>query len=606
MKSTLMIAVAIAASVASATAQTQPPQTPPQGGGQGRGGQRGRVPQRPQRDAQAQRDVPTGTAVISGRVLAADTSRPVKRARVIATGAGRPFAATTDDQGRFTISGLPAANYSIVATKSGFVDAALGQRRALRFGTPVTIADGQQLGNIEIKLSRGGVITGRIADEDGEPLARALVSVMRYQYIRGERQLTPAGVDQTDDRGQYRIYGLSPGEYYVSATTGVAMEQALRNVLEMSNAPQVDAAQNVGYAPTYYPGVMSPAEAMRMKVTAGQEVSNIDFQVQLVSLSTVKGVVTNGSALIMLVPDGATIGGGGGRGGAGRGLGGIAEVAGAFLRGNQSFRTTSQADGTFVIQKVPPGSYTIVARASSYEPGSRRAGPPTAIQPVQVAGQEVMVSLTLAPAVTMSGTITLEATAGALPNGFSGFRINPQPIGAALSMPGTARPGTPDERGAFTVSEVVPGRYIIRANGPRGWVMKAVYVDGRDVTDESIEVKGEPVTGVNVIFTDKISTVTGTVRGARGEPGVNQYVIVFPSDEKLWFPQSRYIDAARTDGNGVYRISGLPAGSYLIVAIDDVEQGEWFDPAFLEQVKGAAAKITIREGEVKTQDFKGP
>src|SRR5258708_8572099 len=83
---------------------------------------------------------------------------------------------------------------------------------------PVTIADAQAAANTDLRLIRGGVITGAVLEEDGEPLVRALVSVQRYQYVQGQRQLTPAGADQTDDRGQYRVFGLPPGDYYVSVS----------------------------------------------------------------------------------------------------------------------------------------------------------------------------------------------------------------------------------------------------------------------------------------------------------------------------------------------------------------------------------------------------
>ena len=595
----LLPIVILVVGVAVASASQTPPQSGEPPATQGRGGRGARGMDRPQRDNQ--REAATGTASIAGRVIAADTSRPIKRARVFVTGGGRPVAAITDDQGRFAVNALPAATYNITATKSGFVDAAFGQRRTIRQGTPVTLADGQHLANVEIKLPRGGVITGRVGDEDGEPLARAVVTVLRYQYVRGERQLMPAGVDQTDDRGQYRIFGLAPGEYYVSATSGGPLEQMLRNVLEVNVAPPAENTQHSGYAPTYYPGVVTASEATRTKVAAGQEVGNVDFQVQLVPLATVKGVVASGPATVMLVPEGAGLGGGRGAGGRG-GLGGLAELAGNFLRGNQSQRATTLGDGTFAIRNVAPGTYTVVARAMESDPNSRALR--TAMQQIQVTGQEVFVSLTPAPAVTMSGTITLEATAGALPNGFSGFRVNPSPAGAVLALPGTRRPETPDARGAFTVSDLIPGRYFIRASGPRGWVMKAVYLDGRDVTDELVEVKGEPVSGVNVVFTDKMIAVAGTVRDARGAPAVNLQVIVFAADEKLWYAQSRHIQAARTDANGVYRLTGLPPGSYLVVATDDVEQGEWFDPSFLEQVKGSASTLTLGEGEQRALDLK--
>lgn len=111
--------------------------------------------------------------------------------RVVVLGGGRPHAASTDDQGRYTVTGLPAGTYTITAAKSGFVDGAFGLRLPSGTGTPVGLTDGQQAVNVDLKLARGGVVTGHVLDEDGEPLARAVVTVLRQQYVRGQKQLTP-------------------------------------------------------------------------------------------------------------------------------------------------------------------------------------------------------------------------------------------------------------------------------------------------------------------------------------------------------------------------------------------------------------------------------
>jgi protocatechuate 3,4-dioxygenase beta subunit len=134
--------------------------------------------------------------------------------------------------------------------------------------------------------------------------------------------------------------------------------------------------------------------------------------------------------------------------------------------------------------------------------------------------------------------------------------------------------------------------------------MKSVYLDGRDITDQPIDVKSENVTGLNVIFTDKISSVKGTVRDARGNPAGDVAVILFPSDERLWHPQSRQIVSARTDAAGLYQLSTVPPGDYLIAASEDVEQGEWFDPSYLDQIRTRATRIRVEEGDERTQDLK--
>jgi hypothetical protein len=340
----------------------------------------------------------------------------------------------------------------------------------------------------------------------------------------------------------------------------------------------------------YYPGVVTAADAARVKLAASQEVAGIDFQVQIVPLTTVKGIVAGGAATVMLVPEeGGSMGGGGGRGG---GLG-------AALFGGM--RAATRSDGAFSIANVTPGRYTIIARADSGAGGGAR----TAIQPLVVAGEEVNVALSPVPGVVLSGNITLES-AGAVPPGFAGFRVNPVPVGSAALVPRAARPADANETGQFSMADLMPGQYVIRGAAPSGWTMKTVYLDGREVTDQPIEVRSDNVNGFNVIFTDRISSLGGTVRDSRGAAAAALTVIVFPSDERLWQPQSRQIVTSRTDAAGAYRLATIPSGEYLAVAVDDVELGEWFDPAFLEQWRDRATRVKVGEGEHQTLDLKAP
>ena len=559
----------------------------------GRGGQRGG--RGAARDA---RPLPAGTGAIAGRVLAADTARPIKRARVIISSGGQPRATTTDEQGRFSLTALPAGSYRVTVTKSGYVDGAFGQRRTLSNGTPITLADNQQVTDADVRMARGGVITGHVFDEDGEPLARAIVTVLRTQYARGEKQLAPAGTpDQTDDRGQFRVYGLPPGDYFVSATAG-GLERIITQFAQLvaPGAAPEQTADPTGYAPTYYPGVVSATDASRLRLAPSQEMGGINFSIQVVPFATVRGVVSGGPATVFLVSD-TGIAAGGGRGGGGRGVGGL----GGALLGGQNLRTQTQGDGTFAIPNVTPGKYTIMAGADA-----GTGEPKVAIQSLLVSGQEVMVALTPVPGIDVTGTITLEAAGSNVPTTLSGFRVNLAPLDSLGAWGRGGRPGDPSPDGRFTLGSVFPGHYAIRASGPRGWMMKSVYLDGRDVTDQTLQVTGETIGGLNVIFTDRISSLAGFVRDRKSLPVEGLTVIAFPQDDRLWHPQSRQIVTARTDKTGAYRFDMVPAGDYFVVAVDDVEPGEWFDPAYLEQVRESAVKVAIGDGEQRAEDLKAP
>ena len=139
----------------------------------------------------------------------------------------------------------------------------------------------------------------------------------------------------------------------------------------------------------------------------------------------------------------------------------------------------------------------------------------------------------------------------------------------------------------------------------RGWTLKSVTVGGRDVIDTPIEVRsGQALADVTLVFTDKLTQVSGTVTNEQGTPVTDYTVLAFPTDATLWRPQSRQIMTARPDQNGKYQMRGLPPGEYYMATVDPAEQGEWFEPAFLDQQRPGAVRITLGDGDVKTQDFK--
>jgi hypothetical protein len=135
-------------------------------------------------------------------------------------------------------------------------------------------------------------------------------------------------------------------------------------------------------------------------------------------------------------------------------------------------------------------------------------------------------------------------------------------------------------------------------------MLKSVLVGGRDVIDAPLDVRsGGRIAGVTLVFTDKLTEVNGTLTDERGTALTEYTVLAFPADPSLWRPQARQIMTARPDQNGKYQIRGLPPGEYFLATVDPAEQGEWFDPAFLDQHRTGAAHLTLGEGDAKTQDF---
>ena len=293
---------------------------------------------------QAAEETPRGTAVIRGVVVAADTGTPIRRAQVRASapGARSSRLATTDAQGRFEFKELVAGRYTLSASKGGFVGLQYGQKRPSESGTPLDIADRQIADKVMIALPRGSVISGRVSDEFGDPVANAVVNAMRYGYAAGGRRYMPAGGqnsrDTTDDQGQFRLFGLPPGEYVVSAN----FRGSGGEVTDPSGEPS-------GYAPTYFPGTANIADAQRVRVDVSQEQTSVNFALIATKLVRLTGTVINSqgtpatAAMVMLVPPD-------------RSAGPMGPQATGRVDRSGVFRFTDVAPGRYVLQtRLNPG-----------------------------------------------------------------------------------------------------------------------------------------------------------------------------------------------------------------------------------------------------------
>jgi hypothetical protein len=309
----------------------------------------------------------------------------------------------------------------------------------------------------------------------------------------------------------------------------------------------------------------------------------VNFGLLLVKTSRINGHVTqsNGSPSttgnVTLLPDSSL----GGR---------------AFGR---TLGTRVQWDGSFSIANVPPGRYMIRARGDDTDP------PQFAMQPLVVSEADVSdVTVALAPGASISGTVTFQSTQSLTVPDTNQVRIAAPPIDFLNVGPNPVARLNKD--GTFTLDGVSAGSHWIRTQGGlRGWTLKSVTLGGRDIIDTPLDVRsGQTITGMALIFTDRLSQVSGTLTDERDQPITEFTVLAFPTDNTLWRPQARQIMTARPDQTGKYQIRGLPAGNYYITAVDPTEQGEWFEPAFLDQHRAGAARITLGDGDVKTQDFK--
>lgn len=560
----------------------------------------------------AGRELKTGTGQIRGRVFALDTGSPIRRAQVRISGQEiLPKAALTDAEGRFEFRDLPAGRFTLQASKSGFVSVGFGQTRPYESGRPIELADKQVLENSDIAMPRGSVIAGRILDEFGEPMPDVSVTALRQSWSNGRRRLVPAAgrLAQTNDLGQFRLFGLPPGEYFLSATIRGAMVEMM--AVEMMAARGVGgtgpsaSTPTSGYAPTYYPGTSNVGEAQKITLMAGQEHQGADFSLMPVRLATITGVVIGSDgkplsgAMINVTPR--------------------ERSATTFLSGLTGARTNQ--DGAFTLNGVAPGDYQLQANSvqviTSDEGGNRmvfamRTGPggsgPDAESgslPLSVAGEDVSnVVLVTSKGARATGRVTFED--GAQPPNLGSIRISAPAIDSADGFMGGGGFGRVQADGSFELTGL-SGARLVRAVGlPPGWTLKAVRLDGTDITDAGAEFKaGAAVSGLEVVLTSRTTMVTGGVSDGAGSPLKDYTVVIFADDPELWgLPMTRWVTGTRPDQEGRFKVQHLPPGSYHAVAVEYVPQGEWGDPDLLERLKGKGKRFTLGEGGNEVVDLK--
>ena len=527
----------------------------------------GQTVQRPPRSAGLEDANAKGTAVISGRITAADTGRPLRRAQIRLAGvdAAEARSTSTNARGEYEIRGVVAGRYSLNVTRSGYLAMSHGQRQYGELSKPIQVDDGRTLEKIDFALPRAGVLSGRVTDETGEPVSGVTVWVMRTEYFRGRRRavsMSPGAV--TDDMGQYRASGIPPGEYTVMAVlrdTWVAGPEK----------------HTYSYAPSYHPGTASYAEAMRVKVSASQEASGIDIHLVAARAATLSGTAFKA--------DGTPL--------AGASVSLTREVAGPTFSSSFALsNTTVSGDGTWTMKGVAPGEYQL--EASSRDRIPERASMPIVVQGTEVAG------LTL---VSDAGSIlagqVLTDDGQPLPPGRSPLRVTAEGVGAdrrpMLFMTGDDN-GLVKPDGSFSLTGVVGPALVRVLMAPAGWKIKQIEVGGEDYAQKPLQTRsGGRITGVRIVMSNKFPTVTGRITDDEGKPAEGS-VVLMPEDESSWV-DSGLLYRTRPDQNGLYRIDAVRPGEYLAVALDFVESWQLQDPEYLATLRDRATRVTLREAQ---------
>ena len=482
----------------------------------------------------------SGTTQIRGRVRNASDNAPIARARVLAQSdqSPDPHVAITGADGTYILDNVAPGSYTVTVTRTGFAPQAYGQGRQAA-ATPVAVAAGQQVA-VDVTLVPARTIAGRILDEDGTPFAGAIVEALVLRQEGGPERLVSAAVAETDDRGEFRLFGLAPGAYYVSAA-----DPAFRTVTTKDGA--------VRYSPTYYPGVAAADQARAIPV-GGSDPPRVEFKLKLVPPARLSGmlVADNGrrllNAAIVLSP----------RQGEG------------VPTGSQGSPTLN-ADGMFTIANVAPGPYQIFARGQTDAAGIALFG----VFSVELQGEDIGgIELALHPGAVIEGIVSVHAVTESKAPVLSTLRVRApftDGTGFGDSLTGTVQPD-----GSFGLRGVMEGSHQFVVEGlPSPWIVKSVQYRGSDVTDRAFDVaQKERFRDVRITITDASSVVAGTVTNAQQRPVADAGVLVFPTVPLFWMRTDRRMRIAYTDAEGRFTLHGLPPGEYVAVASMSIQESD--------------------------------
>jgi Carboxypeptidase regulatory-like domain len=536
----------------------------------------------------------------------------------------------SDSAGQFTFKSVPVGTSTLRAQLEGYFGPASNGGYPAVVTMPVSVT-ADQVSNVKVALLPGGTITGKVFDPAGKPLSDSMVQLVRAAYDNGVPSFQVVNIKSTDDRGEYRLYRVAPGEYYVAA------DPRRRSLLAAATGGAGgNAGASAREAPivTFYPNVADPDGASRVTVRSGDEISGINIQAR-----TGLGYKVSGRVTSTLPPEPVTAPNGNIR----PAQAVVSLIArdkrGLMDIGPSGGTVSANAEGVFEFQNVTPGSYDLVARLpAAANTGWGSANPPSlAPAPwafgrasVDVRGINVEnVAVVVRYGIDLTGHVILDGKPGAIP-----VRISVQPNGSldsadeqtALTAIQIAQFQAPiAEDGSFTIPVLPEGRYRFQVvlgampvatgrgarRGPGAPAPPAlpplsttayladIRQGGTSVYDNGIVVGTERTIPVEVLVNSVGGSVEGTVIGADQKPAANKAVVLIPPENRRQNPA--LYKTARTDAQGHFNLANLPPGRYTLFSWESTPPGAYQNAEFLSRYAGRGVTVIIEAGTHATE-----
>jgi hypothetical protein len=521
--------------------------------------------------AQAPAVNPAEKCSVEGTVINSATGEPIKKADVVLSPMSpstSPYVTTTDAAGHFLIDEVDAGRFRLYASHSGYIQptSPYGNPRYL---APFTLEKGQNLKETVLNLAPQGVISGRILDEDGDPLGNVKIQYLSIFYKRGKRRLEANADTKTNELGEFRLPRLSPGKYIISATS--EPDEMGQRVHERPIRSVRTTAQEA-YVTTYYPSTLNPSSASPIEVIPGAQVSGINITLMRTRPMRVKGRVTterlSRQVGIMLVSR--------------------SEAS----NGDISREAEADSSGAFQLDGVAPGSYILYA-AAEVEDKRYSARMPLEVRDANIDGIE----LVLEPPAEIQGRLVVEDNGD--------LKSNPwRLLLQSRADTSQARWLHLQDESTFKIEGIgFEGPYDVKPGGlPGNFYVKSIRLGDQDVLATGFDLTPGSTEVLTLVLNPNGGQIEGSVQNLKDDPAIGAKVTLIPDEGHRSY--SSFYKTAETDEHGRFSIKGVAPGEYKIYAWEDIEEGAHQDPDFVKPHESDGQTVSIKERGHETAQLK--
>jgi hypothetical protein len=514
---------------------------------------------------------------IQGAVTQLPTRGPLKGAEVVLTAGNRyrPLYRTeTDATGQFTLSDVEPGKYRIGIGKTAYESS---DRRCdselVQNGDELTLVSGQKLTGLQFQLLTPAVIAGTVFDPSGDPVTGARVQAVRFHSFRGDLKLSSSGrTATTDDRGQFRLYHLSPGQYFLRVEDAFDFRQRLEGQKDRSEKGVK------GFLPIYYPDTTDLSQATLFKLHPGEELRGVDFTLHPARVLQIRGRAVNGLTEDRINDVNVAI-----------------EALPPAIRENRGGGITlDQVDQQFIISDLVPGRY-IVSVLGWVPPERKRWGGWQEIELTDSSLDDFQIKAF--PGQDIVGRI----------QGIGGKKLDSPDLQVILDPRSDVAYGNAFANakadGSFLLMDVEQDTYDISVAGlPEGYYLKSARFGNIEAID-GLRIVGEPPTSPLILEASPASgRVDGTVQTENGKSACEATVVLIPDGNRR--SVERYYQDTEVDHFGRFALQGVAPGAYKLFAFDDANEVGYRDPGSLQPYENQGQPVQLEEGDHRSMELK--